>query len=289
MPGVYLHIPYCRKACTYCDFQFLTQLKQKGEMAQALAQEAALRQDFFGQAVELDTLYIGGGTPSVLSPEELETLLTQVQQIFPLKAGGELTLEANPDDLTQPYLEALQTAGVNRLSIGIQSFDAEDLRQMNRSHTAEQAMACVNLAKDAGITNVSVDLIFGLPGRNLSDWEANVQQAIELGVPHLSVYALSVEQKTVLHHQVEKGKVVLPGDESYAAQFLHAHEWLTAAGYEHYELSSYALPGMRSRHNSSYWKGEPYLGLGPSAHAYDGQQRYWNLANNARYLQHLQH
>ena len=256
-------------------------------MGAAIGKEAEFRRDFFGQAVELDTLYLGGGTPSVLPPEELSQLLAQVQAIFPLKAGGELTLEANPDDLSRAYLLDLQALGINRLSIGIQSFLEEDLQQMNRSHTARQALDGVKLAKEVGLENLSADLIFGLPGRQLADWEANVGQAIALRLPHLSVYALTVEPKTVLAHRVKKGAVTLPADASYEAQFFLAHELLTEAGYEHYELSNYALPGMRSRHNSSYWQGEPYLGLGPSAHSYDGNSRYWNLASNARDLQRL--
>jgi oxygen-independent coproporphyrinogen III oxidase len=287
MPGIYLHIPYCRQACTYCDFHFLTNLKQQRAMVEALKQEAALRREFFFPGQLLDTLYLGGGTPSVLTPEELTGLFAGLETHFSFAAGHERTLEANPDDLHPAYLQQLRALGVNRLSLGIQSFLPADLTRMNRSHTAAQALACVPAARAAGFDNFSLDLIFGLPGRRLDEWEANLQQAIDLRPVHLSLYALTVEPRTALAHQVKTGLLSLPEDESYEAQFLLAHDLLTAAGYDHYELSSYALPGYRSRHNGSYWTGEPYLGLGPSAHGFDGERRYWNAPQNHHYLQAL--
>lgn len=285
--GIYLHIPFCRQACVYCDFHFITSLQQKARMVAAIQQEAAQRADFFAPGQELGTLYFGGGTPSVLTEAELGALLETIQQHFSLAHDAEITLEANPDDLTPEYLRALRKLGINRLSIGTQSFRSADLQWMNRSHTAEQALRCVHDATEAGFTNISIDLIFGLPGSDPKIWEAQLQQAVALPVQHLSLYALTIEEKTALAYQVKQGQVRIPDDPLYGQQFLFAHQSLEAAGFEHYELSNYALPGFRSRHNSAYWIGVPYLGLGPSAHSYDGKLRAWNLANNARYLQQL--
>jgi len=284
LAGIYVHIPFCRKACTYCDFHFSTVLRHKGEMATAIAREVTLRQDFFSSSRPLQSLYLGGGTPSVLSEGELGEIFGAVQRHFHFEAGAEITLEANPEDVTPEALRQWRALGVNRLSLGTQSFFADDLRWMNRAHSPEQAEGAVKQAQDAGFERLTIDLIFGLPGSTLPRWEANLAQALALAVPHLSVYSLTVEERTALAHQLRKEQVQLPAEEAYAAQFRRAHERLTAAGYAHYELSSYAQPGWQAVHNSAYWEGEPYLGLGPSAHGYDGEQRYWNLAHHPRYL-----
>lgn len=288
MAGIYLHVPFCRQACVYCDFHFITSLRYKAEMVAAMQQEIELRAAFFFDPKPLESIYLGGGTPSVLTASELDVLLTTVRRHFPVSPTAEITLEANPDDLSRVYMQEIKRAGINRLSIGIQAFDDAMLRWMNRSHTAAEALACVTTAQDIGLTNLSIDLIFGLPDQGLDHWESQVQQAIALDIPHLSQYALTVEDKTALAHQVQKGRVRLPDDPVYQAQFFYADEALTEAGYDHYELSNYARPPLYAVHNSNYWRQQPYLGIGPSAHSFDGARRSWNVAHNAAYLKHLQ-
>lgn len=262
-------------------------MQRTGDMVDAILQEAELRQDFLEPSSPLHSLYFGGGTPSVLSPQELSRLIQGVKQHYPLAPAAEITLEANPDDLTKAYLSHLLESGINRLSIGTQSFREPDLQWMNRSHDAEQAIQSVSRAQHLGFHNISIDLIFGLPNMDLDAWKANLEQAISLDIPHLSVYALTVEEKTALDVQVRQGKVLIPQDEAYKEQFLMAHTCLEQAGYQHYELSNYAKPGRQAVHNSNYWNRVPYLGLGPSAHGFDGNVRYWNQANNSRYLKSL--
>ncbi|MDX2284789.1 MAG: radical SAM family heme chaperone HemW [Bacteroidia bacterium] len=285
MPGLYFHIPFCRKACTYCDFHFSTSLRRRHEMTEALDAELRLRSSEL--AGPLSTCYFGGGTPSLLPPGDLARLLDAARSIWTFAPDTEYTLEANPDDLNPDALRALRGIGFTRLSIGIQSFSDADLRWMNRSHDARQALACIPLAREAGFASLSIDLIFGLPGQDLPAWQRNLEQALRLQPDHLSVYALTPEPQTALHWQLRKDRVRLPEDQAYAEQFLLAHRLLAEAGYEHYELSNYARPGFRSRHNAAYWTGEPYLGIGPSAHSYDGVCRRWNAAHNYRYLQAL--
>jgi oxygen-independent coproporphyrinogen-3 oxidase len=288
MARVYLHIPFCRKACHYCDFHFSTRLGGRDALVQALHDELVLRADFFPADTQLGSIYFGGGTPSVLSADQVSALVADIRTRWPLRAGAELTLEANPDDLGTAYLADLRAAGINRLSIGVQSFHAPELQAMNRSHDAQQARAAVEAAQAAGFDNISIDLIYGMPGSTMAGWEANVRTALSLGVPHISAYALTVEKKTALQHQVRQGKVEVLGDEAYVLQYFRLIELLEAAGYQHYELSNFALPGWRSQHNSAYWEGDPYLGLGPSAHSYDGFRRAWNVSSNAKYVQAIQ-
>lgn len=246
-----------------------------------------MRNDFLDKDSIIETIYLGGGTPSVLNKDELGQIFQTLKANYSLADKPEITLEANPDDLSREYLEDLRALGVNRLSIGIQSFRKEDLVKTNRSHSADQALQCVPDAQAAGFENISIDLIFGMPTATLEDWQKNLDQALQLDVQHLSLYALTVEEKTALAYQVQTEKVIIPTDEVYEAQFLLAHEQLIAAGFDHYELSNYGLPNRRSLHNSAYWEGVPYLGIGPAAHSYDGNQRQWNFANNNRYLKHL--
>lgn len=288
MGGIYLHIPFCRKACIYCDFHFSTNLSRKEALLDALRKEVELRKNEIKSLGQLNTLYFGGGTPSVLDKKEILDLIEQIRNLLPFSPEIEITLEANPDDLKSSYLKDLASIGVNRLSIGIQSFSEEVLQWMNRSHNSQQSSQAILDARAAGFQNFSCDLIFGNPGIDQKLWEKDLQKLIDLKAPHISVYALTVEERTALAYQVEKGKAFIPPEEIYQNQFLIAHQRLTAAGYEHYELSNYALPGFRSKHNSAYWKGIPYVGLGPSAHSYDGKHRSWNLANNARYIQQLE-
>jgi len=288
MAGLYIHIPYCRKACIYCDFHFSTSLKSKANMVAAICREIKLRRDFFGTQQTLSSVYMGGGTPSVLSQDELMQMFEEIYRHFTLEEGTEITLEANPDDLSLPYLNALRKTPVNRLSIGIQSFDPKVLKWMNRSHSAEQARHSVESARDMGFDNLTADLILGVPHQSQQAWESNLRQFLDWRLPHLSVYSLAVEAQTALAFQLKKGNIELPSDQVYEDQFLQAHKWLEEAGYHHYEISSYALPGFKARHNSSYWDFRPYLGVGPSAHSFDGKSRSWNIANNAIYLRKLE-
>lgn len=284
MAGIYLHIPFCKKACHYCNFHFSTSLQNRDEMVECLHLEAAMQKEYLaGQPVQ--TIYFGGGTPSILPPAAISGLLSTLRQHYDVAPDAEITLEANPDDLTATTLQGLLTAGINRLSIGIQSFFEEDLRWMNRAHNAGQAADCIRLAREAGFENFSTDLIYGGPTLIDEHWQQNVAQAIALGVPHLSCYALTVEPGTALDHFIQHHKMP-PIDPDRAAQhFEMLMQWLEAAGYEHYEISNFALPGKRSRHNSSYWQGKPYLGLGPSAHSFNLLSRQWNVANNSLYIQ----
>jgi len=284
MAGIYLHIPFCRQACHYCNFHFSTSLQYKNDTVEALLKEMEARRDYIRE--EIQTIYFGGGTPSLLTEEELERLLNKLHALFPIASGAELTLEANPDDMAIPgRLTAWRQAGINRLSIGIQSFFEEDLRWMNRVHNARQALESIRKAQDAGLDNISIDLIYGTPGLSDERWKNNVEQAFQLGIPHLSCYALTVEPRTALDTMIRQHKKEDVDPDSQARQFLLLMDWTAAAGYEHYEISNFAQPGRRSRHNTSYWQGKPYLGLGPSAHSYDGAaSRQWNIANNALYI-----
>ncbi len=286
MAGIYIHIPFCRQACHYCNFHFSTTLHQKAAMVQAIVQEIALTGPY-AASESIATVYFGGGTPSLLTKEELGSILQAVRNRFTLLPDAEITLEANPDDITSDVLNGWKALGFNRLSIGIQSFLAEELQWMNRAHNQAQAVDCITLAQQAGFHNLSVDLIYGSPLLSDANWRRNVEAVVERQVPHISCYALTVEPKTALHHQIkQQQKAAVDGDKQ-AAQFLLLMQWLGQAGYEHYEISNFAQPGLRSRHNSSYWQGTPYYGFGPSAHSYDGKGRRWNIANNALYIQAL--
>jgi len=285
MAGIYLHIPFCRQACHYCNFHFSTTLKLKNEFVGALLKEIELQTNYL-PAEPVHTIYFGGGTPSLLTIDELKAILLALRQNFSVDAGAEITLEANPDDLNADKLSEWKQAGINRLSIGVQSFFEEDLRWMNRAHTAQQAINNLQLAKTY-FDNITIDLIYGTPTLPDEKWQHNVQQAISLGISHLSCYALTVEPGTALAHMIDKHKTIDVNTEDQARQFLLLTDWMQAAGYEHYEISNFALPGKRSRHNSSYWQGAAYLGLGPSAHSFNSESRQWNISNNALYIQSL--
>lgn len=285
MAGIYLHIPFCRQACHYCNFHFSTSLKLKNEFVETLLKEISLQKNFL-PAEPVNTIYFGGGTPSLLTVEELSTILQTLRNYFLISPEAEITLEANPDDINEQKLSDWKQAGINRLSIGVQSFFEEDLRWMNRAHTAQQAIDNLQLAKRY-FSNMTIDLIYGTPTLPDEKWQHNVQQAISLGIPHISCYALTVEPGTALASMINKHKTTDVNTEDQARQFLLLMDWMQAAGYEHYEISNFALSGMRSRHNSSYWQGASYLGLGPSAHSYNGTSRQWNISNNALYIQSL--
>jgi oxygen-independent coproporphyrinogen-3 oxidase len=286
MAGIYIHIPFCKKACHYCDFHFSTSLTYKNELIQQLLMEIELRKEYLKGDV-VDTIYFGGGTPSLLSKGELIAILDKIHNTFRVHDTIECTLEANPDDLSSDTLIALNDAGINRLSIGIQSFFDEDLQYMNRSHDAAQAARCIDAARDAGIENVSIDLIFGYPLLSDDKWKQNIDTALTYEVPHLSCYAMTVEPKTALASFIKSKKALPINHEQSASQFEYLMKALQAKGYEHYEISNYALSGKRAVHNSNYWKGIPYLGIGPSAHSFDGVSRQWNVANNMTYIKSL--
>ena len=282
MSGIYLHIPFCKQACTYCNFHFTTSLRYKDDLVQALLKEIEMEREYLGgQPVE--TIYFGGGTPSILSVKEVETLLESLYKNFTVASGAEITLEANPDDITKEKLQAWKKAGINRLSIGVQSFFEEELQWMNRAHNAWQARESLELATSQ-FENITMDLIYGSPLLTDAMWKENVDAAISLGIPHLSCYALTVEEKTPLQKMIQLQQRLDVDNDKQARQFLLLMQWLREKGYEHYEVSNFALEGYRSRHNSSYWKGASYLGLGPSAHSYNGIERRWNIANNQIYI-----
>ena len=290
MSGIYIHIPFCKQACHYCDFHFSTSMKKKEEMVLALAKELQLRKNELQQETELDvidTIYFGGGTPSVLRVDEIRFLIDTVRQYYSVATHPEITLEANPDDLSEENLKAFAEIGINRLSIGIQSFFEDDLQLMNRAHNSVEAEKCLELATRY-FENISLDLIYGIPGMTNEKWLHNIETALSFGIPHISSYALTVEPKTALHKLIQTGKVASPNDEVAHAHFLILVETLEANGFVHYELSNFGKENYFSRNNSAYWLGKKYLGIGPSAHSYDGDSRSWNIANNALYLKALQ-
>ena len=284
MPGLYLHIPFCKQACHYCDFHFSTSLALKGRLVEAIAAEIALRKDYLGPRPVIDTVYFGGGTPSLLTASELDALFAAITTHFDLATGAEITLEANPDDLTPAKLTELARSPINRVSIGLQSFHEPHLRLMNRAHTAHESATAVLRAQDAGFENISIDLIYGIPAPGHHIWEADLANALALNVPHISAYSLTIEPGTAFENWQRKGRFAAPPDEFVATQFELLLKALRGAGYEQYEISSFCQPGHESRHNSAYWAGVPYLGLGPSAHSFDGQNRLATIANNPQYV-----
>lgn len=283
MAGIYIHIPFCKKACHYCDFHFSTSFSYKNELIDCLLNEISLRTDYLS-GESIGSIYFGGGTPSLLSDIEIKKILDVIHQNFNIESEIECTLEANPDDLTLEKMTSLRKAGINRLSIGVQSFFEEDLLFMNRSHNAAQAESCIALAREAGFDNFSIDLIFGYPLLSDEKWKRNIETVLQLNVPHISCYAMTVEPQTALASFIKKKKTPPVNQEQSAVQFEYLMHVLEAQGYQHYEISNYALPGKRAVHNSNYWKGIPYLGIGPSAHSFDGESRQWNIANNIKYM-----
>jgi len=286
MAGIYIHIPFCRKACHYCNFHFSISVKQKDEMVYAICKEVLLQRNYINE--KIDTIYFGGGTPSLLSGENLKAILDKVQELFSFDANPEITLEANPDDINEKSLQQWKAIGINRLSIGVQSFFDEDLQWMNRAHNTSQALQCIKLAQANDFTNITIDLIYGTPTLSDENWQQNFETAVSLHIPHISCYALTVEPKTALEKMIAQHKIANVDAGTQSRQFELLMQWTEAAGYEHYEISNFAKPGHRSRHNSSYWQGKQYLGLGPSAHSFDGSSRQWNVANNTLYLKSIE-
>jgi oxygen-independent coproporphyrinogen-3 oxidase len=295
LAGIYVHIPFCKQACNYCNFHFSTSLKLKDEMIAALTKEILLTKVFVdegdalhvGKKEQIETLYFGGGTPSIIDIKDLELLFAALKEKFIFSADIEITLEANPDDISPKKLALWKKAGINRLSVGIQSFIEEELVWMNRAHTAVESLHCIEDIKAAGFTNFSVDLIYGSPLLTNDNWKRNTDKIIEKNIPHISCYALTVEPKTALNKMIIQHKKEPVDAAKQAEQFILLMDWMEQAGYDHYEISNFAIPGMKSKHNSSYWQGKRYYGFGPSAHAYDGKSRQWNIANNALYIQSL--
>lgn len=285
MAGIYLHIPFCKQACHYCDFHFSTDARGVEELVQAMSGELDLRKDFLSSAVE--TVYWGGGTPSLLPVHLLERLMRNVRERFTVAPDAEVTLEANPDDLEPSKLLQLKGAGINRLSLGLQTFNSGLLRFLNRAHDAGSARRCISLSREAGFANLSVDLIYGIPGLTPESWLETLQEVLQQKPEHLSAYALTIEERTVFGNRLKKGLLAPAPEADVVGQFETMVEVLEKNGYEHYEISNFCLPGFHSRHNSNYWKQVPYLGIGPSAHSYDGMRRYMNIRNNASYVRSI--
>ncbi len=286
MAGIYIHIPFCKQACHYCNFHFSTTLNLQQAMVDAIVRELEARTTYLDRE-PIETIYFGGGTPSLLTGAQLQSIFHTIYRNYPVASQPEITLEANPDDLNATTLQMLKHSPVNRLSIGIQSFREQDLQLMNRAHTATEAETCVQLARQAGFDNITIDLIYGIPGLDMAAWENNIQRALALKVPHLSAYCLTVEPKTALAHQVAKGTTPQVDDAMAAAHYQRLREMTHQAGFTHYEISNFALRGYHSRHNSAYWQGTAYLGVGPGAHSFNGHTRSWNVANNAHYVKAL--
>lgn len=285
MSGIYIHIPFCKQACHYCDFHFSTSLKKKNELVEALCQELVLRKGEIKGTIE--TIYFGGGTPSLLTREDLDLIFKTIYEHYTVAEPVEVTLEANPDDLTEEKIKQLADSPINRLSIGIQSFFEEDLKLMNRAHNAKEAEHCLSLATRY-FNNISLDLIYGIPGLSNERWQQNIEKAFSFGIPHFSTYALTVEPKTALDTFIKKG-IVSPIDEEQAEEHFHTLiDKLNRKGFVHYELSNFGKEGFFSKNNTAYWQGKSYLGIGPSAHSFDGNTRSWNVRNNTLYIKSIE-
>lgn len=287
MSGIYIHIPFCSKKCHYCNFTSIASLKMKADYITALLKEIELRNQFFNKKEVVDTIYFGGGTPSLLTIDEIQKILSKIKVIFNVNVNAEITLELNPDNANSTYVKNLFQIGINRLSIGTQSFSDEELKYLGRTHNAKQSYDSVLIAKKAGFENISVDLIFGLPNEISVDPKFNLDNILSLNVQHVSAYSLTKEENTIFDHLVKKNKILPPNDDSAAEHFEFFMNELTANGYIHYEISNYAIEGFESKHNSSYWQNIPYLGLGASAHSYNLISRFWNTANISLYIKSL--
>ncbi|UKN00377.1 radical SAM family heme chaperone HemW [Paracrocinitomix mangrovi] len=286
MSGIYVHIPYCKVKCHYCDFHFSTNTKGQSEMIDAIVIELEKRKSYL-QNETVETIYFGGGTPSILNKEELKRILDTIYSNFEVAANTEITIETNPDDLSEAKLSELKEIGFNRLSIGIQSFDDEVLQMMNRAHSSFQATECVLTAQNLGFDNITVDLIYGIPNQTIEYWEKQLQKLVDLNVPHVSSYCLTIEPNTVFGKRFKNGQITVPEDVETVQQFKKMREVFKKYDYEHYEISNFAKEGYISKHNSAYWLGKKYLGIGPSAHSFDGKNRGWNIANNPQYIKKI--
>ena len=287
MAGIYIHIPFCKQACYYCDFHFSTSLKLKNDVIDSILKEIEFQKNYLNNQ-PIKSIYFGGGTPSLLSPEEINKIIEQINKYQDISSVEEITLEANPDDLSLSKLLALKKTKINRLSIGIQSFNNDELKYLNRVHTSEDAFKCIKYAQDCGFNNITIDLIYGIPVfPSGNTWQKNLHQAFELDIQHLSCYALTIEDKTVFGNWLRKGKINVMDDQVVNQQFLYLIEEASKKGFEQYEISNYAKKGYTAFHNSNYWKGVHYLGIGPGAHSYNGKERQFNIANNPKYIQKI--
>jgi oxygen-independent coproporphyrinogen-3 oxidase len=284
--GLYIHIPYCTKLCYYCDFHFSLNLKTKAAYISALCTEITLQKEQFTNEV-INTIYFGGGTPSVLSAAEINTILTAIYKNYSIADNPEITLECNPDDMSKEYCRAVQSCGINRLSIGIQSFHDEELRILNRRHSGEEAINSVHAALESGFSNITIDLMYGIPNQTMDTWKKNLSVVAKLPVNHLSAYALMLEEKTALHTLVKRGRIYIPEDAQTVSQFEYLMQWAPKHGFEQYEISNFARNKQYSHHNSNYWNGIPYLGFGAGAHSYLNNTRFWNISHNAKYIEAL--
>ena len=287
MSTLYFHIPFCKQACHYCDFHFSTVHKTYRPVLDAMFRELEIQRDYLSHK-KLSSIYFGGGTPSLLKEADLNRFLDLAHTYFEVLPHAEITLEANPDDLTKAALKDFRAAGINRLSIGTQSFYDADLKLMNRVHTSNEAESSIKRGQDAGFENLTIDLIYGMPKSTETSWQKNIEMALALQVPHLSAYALTVEPHTALAKKVQTGEIILPDEEEVTKQYNLLCNQMKHAEFDHYELSNFGKPGFYSSHNSSYWNGTPYLGIGPSAHSFDGQTRQWNVANNTKYVKKIE-
>lgn len=288
MAGIYVHIPFCKQACYYCNFHFSTQLNNRDAMVAAICKDIDLRRHYLTET-KLNSVYFGGGTPSLLDKSQLSEIFQRIRQYFELKEGAEITFECNPDDITSDYLNDLLALGVNRLSLGIQSFFDADLEFMHRAHNGLDALESLKLIKNAGFDNYSLDLIYGSPTTSNEMWQYNVNQLIDAGVPHISAYCLTIEDNTVFGRWQKQKRLEPIDDEKASRQFYYLLDALEEAGYHAYEISNFAKPGYEAVHNSNYWTGEAYLGVGPAAHSYNGTERQWCVANNARYMKSVEY
>jgi oxygen-independent coproporphyrinogen-3 oxidase len=286
MTGIYVHIPFCKRRCIYCGFYSTVLLDEKSRYVEAVCRELTEYSSLTGD--EVSTIYIGGGTPSLLTLDEVRRIREQISRCYRVDEGAEFTMEGNPDDLTAEYLDGLRAIGVNRLSMGVQSFDDARLSFLHRRHTSSQALAAVRNAQTAGFDNISIDLMFGFPGQTLDEWRQDVDTALSLGVQHLSAYSLMYEEGTSLTAMLERGEIEEVADELSLQMYEYLIDAAAAKGYDHYELSNWALPGRQSRHNSSYWQGVPYIGVGAAAHSYDGKDRWSNPENLLSYIKGME-
>jgi oxygen-independent coproporphyrinogen III oxidase len=288
MPGIYIHIPFCKSKCYYCNFYSTVSLKYKDELINALLHETELQKNYLGSEEEINTIYMGGGTPSLLDSNDINRILEKIYTTFKIAENPEITIEVNPDDIDANKVKELGITSVNRISIGVQSFSDNDLKYLKRRHDAKQALESINLLHKAGYKNISIDFIYGIPTLNITGFRKNLEKAISLDIPHISAYALTVEPGTVLNKLIHTGKVIPPADEKTAEHFKLVMELLEKNHYQHYEISNFCKEGFVSKHNSNYWLNEKYLGLGPSAHSYNLYSRQWNSSCIIDYIKNIE-
>ncbi len=286
MAGIYIHIPFCYKACHYCDFHFSTSLTLKTKLIGAICKELKLKNKYLGSQ-PVETIYFGGGTPSILEEKYIAKILNTIYKYFSISKFLECTFEVNPNDLTVDKTRSLIKLGVNRFSVGAQSFDESQLKILNRSHTSKQIERSIKLIQDLGVNNINIDLMYGTPNLKNKLWENNLLKAVSLNVTHMSCYCLTIEKGTVFHKMVNSGNLKLDSDDNIKLQFLTMRDILRRNNFIHYEISNFCIPSFESKHNSSYWKGKNYLGVGPSAHSFNGKKRHWNIKNNYKYIDAL--